>query len=150
MKDTIHQFEITGLLDIVLLGPNGEIKDVRHEKNIITTAGKEYLAGRMANNSTTAMSHMAIGTNNTVASESQTALIAEVARVGLTGSTGSASGAVATFAATFGAGVGTGAITEAGIFSASSSGTMLNRAVFSVINKAAGDSLSINWTVTFA
>jgi hypothetical protein len=41
--------------------------------------------------------------------------------------------------ATFGPGVDTGAITEAGLFSASSSGTMFARQVFSVVNKGAGD-----------
>jgi len=49
---------------------------------------------------------------------------------------------------TFGAGVGTGAVTEAGIFNASSAGTMLCRTTFSVINKAAADTLGITWTVT--
>ena len=43
---------------------------------------------------------------------------------------------------------GTGAITEAGIFNASSSGTMLCRTVFSVVNKGASDSMTITWTVT--
>jgi len=48
----------------------------------------------------------------------------------------------------FGAGEGTGSITEAGIFNASSSGTLLCRTVFSVVNKGASDSMTITWTVT--
>jgi hypothetical protein len=54
------------------------------------------------------------------------------------------------YSASFGAGVGTGALTEAGIFNASSAGTLLCRTVFSVINKAANDTMSITWTVTLA
>lgn len=51
---------------------------------------------------------------------------------------------------TFAASVGTGAITEAGIFSVvtEDTATMYVSASFSVINKAAADSLEIVWTVT--
>jgi hypothetical protein len=52
--------------------------------------------------------------------------------------------------ATFGAGVATGAITEAGVFNALTAGTMLCRTVFSVINKGALDTLVITWKVTVA
>jgi hypothetical protein len=54
------------------------------------------------------------------------------------------------YVATFSAGTGTGAITEAGIFNASSAGTLLCRTVFSVINKGALDTLVITWKVTVA
>jgi len=52
------------------------------------------------------------------------------------------------YVATFGAGTGTAALTEAAILNASSSGTMLCRTVFSVINKGASDSMTVTWTVT--
>ena len=52
------------------------------------------------------------------------------------------------YVATFAAGEGTGAVHEAGVFNASSSGTMLCRTVFDVINKGASDSMTITWTVT--
>jgi hypothetical protein len=55
---------------------------------------------------------------------------------------------VATYVASFPAGTGTGAVTEAGIFNASSGGTMLCRTVFSVVNKGADDAMSITWTIT--
>lgn len=45
--------------------------------------------------------------------------------------------------ATFAAGTGTGALTEAGIFNASSAGTMLNRVVFATVNKGASDTLIV-------
>ena len=48
----------------------------------------------------------------------------------------------------FGAGVGTGALTEAGIFNASSGGTMLCRTEFDVVNKGSADTMTITWTVT--
>ena len=53
-----------------------------------------------------------------------------------------------TYVATFGAGTGTGAVTEAGILNASSSGTLLCRTEFSVVNKGSSDSMTVTWTVT--
>ena len=54
------------------------------------------------------------------------------------------------YVASWAAGDGTGAITEAGIFNSASPGTgqMLCYADFSVINKGAGDTLQITWTFT--
>jgi hypothetical protein len=55
---------------------------------------------------------------------------------------------IATVSTTFGAGVGTGALTEAGIFNAATAGVMLSRVVFSVVNKASTDALTITWAIT--
>jgi hypothetical protein len=60
------------------------------------------------------------------------------------------SNAVVTMVGDWAAGDGTGAITEAGIFDAASAGNMWVSASFSTINKAAGDTLQITWTLTFA
>jgi hypothetical protein len=92
------------------------------------------------------MSHMAIGTGAVAPALANTALGTEVGRVALSSTNVAAN--VVTYAATFPAGTGTGAITEAGNFNAAGAGTMLNRVTFSVINKAAGDSLAVTWTVT--
>ena len=100
----------------------------------------------MKDTSATAMSHMAIGTGSTAAAAGNTALGSESARTGLTSTT--VSGADIVYVDTFAAGTGTGAITEAGIFNASSGGTMLCRTVFSVVNKGANDAMTITWTVT--
>ena len=94
----------------------------------------------------TAMSHMGIGTGSTAAAAGDTALGSQSVRSALTTTTVNTN--EVTYVATFSAGSGTGAITEAGIFNASSSGTMLCRTVFSVVNKGASDSMTITWTVT--
>ena len=118
---------------------------VQEVPNLVVTAGKNYVADRIKNNSTV-MSHMAIGTGSTAAAAGNTALGSESARTALTSSTVSSNEIV--YVDTFAAGVGTGAITEAGIFNASSGGTMLCRTVFSVVNKGASDAMTITWTVT--
>ena len=123
---------------------NGEV--VQEVDNLVVTAGKGYVASRMKDATATAMSHMAIGSGSTAAAASDTALGNELGRVSLTST--NVSSAVVTYVATFGAGTGTGAVTEAALLNASSSGTMLCRTVFSVINKGAADTLGITWTVT--
>jgi len=123
---------------------NGEV--VQEVDNLVVTAGKGYVASRMKDATATAMSHMEIGSGSTAAAASDTALGSALGRVSLTST--SVSSAVVTYVATFGAGTGTGAVTEAGLFNASSGGTMLCRTVFSVVNKGSADSMTITWTVT--
>lgn len=135
----------TGALQIKLYGPDGKLKQEQNVKNLVVTTGKGYIAGRMVG-TPTAMSHMAIGSGTADPAVGDTTLGTELGRVPLT--SGAASGAVVTYVASFGAGTGTGAVTEAGIFNAGSAGTMLCRTEFAVVNKGADDSLSITWTVT--
>ena len=133
--------KLTGKLKIAL---NGEI--VQEIDNLVVTDGKEYVASRMKDATATAMSHMAIGSGSTAAAAGDSSLGTQLGRVALTST--NVSGAVVTYVATFAAGTGTGAVTEAGILNASSAGEMLCRTVFSVVNKGASDSMTITWTVT--
>tara|TARA_R100001440_G_scaffold36867_4_gene56017 strand:+ start:145 stop:573 length:429 start_codon:yes stop_codon:yes gene_type:complete len=133
--------EMKGRLTIAL---NDEI--VQEVDNLVVTAGKGYVASRMAGTSATVMSHMAIGSGTSAAAASDTALGNELARTQLTST--NVSGADVTYVDTFGAGTGTGAVTEAAILNANSGGTMLCRTVFSVVNKGASDSMTITWVVT--
>ena len=123
---------------------NGKI--IQEVDNLVVTAGKGYVASRMKDTTATAMSHMAIGSGSTAAAASDTALGNQLGRVALTSTT--VSNAVVTYVASFPAGTGTGAVTEAGILNASSGGTILCRTVFSVVNKGASDSMTVTWTVT--
>lgn len=135
----------TGAVHIQLFDKNGAPKESQTIKNLVVTAGKEFIAARMVG-TPTAMSHMAIGANNTAAAISDTALGSELGRASL--DSASSSGAVVTYVATFGPGVGTGGVVEAGILNASSGGTLLCRTVFAVVNKGADDTMAITWTIT--
>ena len=119
---------------------------VQEIDNLVVTTGKGYVASRMKDATASAMSHMAIGTGSTAAAVGDTALGGEAARVALTST--AVSGADITYVATFGPGTGTAAITEAAVLNASSSGTMLCRTVFAVVNKQSSDSMVVTWTVT--
>ena len=114
---------------------------VQEIDNLVVTTGKGYVASRMKDATTGVMSHMAIGTGSTAAAVGDTALGGEAGRVALTST--AVSGADITYVATFPAGTGTAAITEAAVLNASSSGTMLCRTVFAVVSKQSNDSMTI-------
>ena len=139
--DFNSELAMKGRLTIAI---NDEV--VREIDNLVVTTGKGYVASRMKDASATAMSHMAVGTGSTAAAAGDTALGNESARVALTSTT--VSGADVVYVATFGAGVGTAGLTEAAVLNASSSGTMLCRTVFPIINKSVSDSMSVTWSVT--
>ena len=137
------QISLKGALTIT---KNGEV--IREIDNLVVTAGKELLASRLAGNSGSVISYMAVGTGTTAAAIGNTTLATEVDRNALSVSGGTASGAAVTYATTWLAGDATGALTEAGLFTASSGGTMLARTVFAAVNKGADDLVTISWTVT--
>ena len=144
--NTNEMIKATGRLNIQVIGPDGMIKEEQTVDNLVVSVGLNFIASRMKDATATAMSHMAVGSGTAAAASGNTTLGTELGRVALS-STTVTNNAVG-FAATFGAGVGTGAVTEAGLFNASTAGTMLCRTVFSVVNKAAADTMSITWTVT--
>ena len=91
MSNIQDNLKMKGRLQVSL---NGEV--VRDIDNLVVTAGKNYVADRMKNNSSV-MSHMAIGSGTTAAAAGNTALGTELGRVALTSST--VSNAVVTYVA---------------------------------------------------
>lgn len=144
-----ENLKATGELHIVLRDANGNIKEEKTVPNLVVTTGKNFIAASMlktTTNSPVAMTHMGLGTGTTAANAADSALQTAIGTRSTV--TPSVNTNVVTYSATFAAGNATGAITEAGVFNASSAGTMLCRTVFSVVNKDAGDSLTINWNIT--
>lgn len=138
---------VRGYVWAVLTHPDGTCE--RYDfPNLVVDTGLNLVAERLLGLGV-AVSHIAIGTGATAPSSGQTALVAEVDRVAFSSSSVVAN--VANFSGFYGAGVGTGTIAEAGIFNASTAGVMLNRALFPVaIPKGAGDTLTVNWQLTFS
>jgi len=139
------QIKPSGQVTFILTDANGKVKQTQ-KANLVVDAGKDFLASALLNSSTSPFTHMALGTGTTAAAATDTTLHTELTRIAFTSH--SVTTNVASMSTTYGAGVGTGAITEAGIFNAATAGTMLSRVVFSVINKASTDTLTINWSVT--
>lgn len=141
-----------GLVSFVLTDESGSIKE-QQDHNLVVDAGLAYIASRMKDTSSAVMSHMAVGTGTTAAADAQTALITESARVALTSTTivtTSVANDSVQYVATFNPGTGTAALTEAGLFNDGTTGAMLARTVFPVINKGELDTLTITWKVTVA
>jgi hypothetical protein len=138
----------TGKLRILVQDEaTGEVKHDIETTNLVVDTGLDFIASRMAGTSAGVMSHMAVGSDNTAAAAGDTDLGSILgSRKALTSIDVTAN--AVEYVATFAAGEGTGAVKEAGIFNASTSGTMLCRTVFDVINKGASDSMTITWTVT--
>lgn len=131
--------------EIVLRDADGNVKHRETVHNTVTTAGKNGAADQvLASPSLNKPTHMGIGTGT----PSGTALGTELDRNALTSKL--RSNAVVTMVGDWAAGDGTGAITEAGVFDASSTGNMWLSSTFSVVNKGASDTLSITWTLTYA
>lgn len=139
-----------GELHVVLNRVDGSVEQF-DVKNLVVDNGLNYIVERMKNDSgdtggLAKMSHMALGSDNTAATAADSTLGSELARVAFTSATVTNNEIV--YVATFGAGVATGNVYEAGIFNASSGGVMLCHTVFGLITKAAGDSMTVTWTIT--
>ena len=140
----IDDLKLTGALKISL---NDEI--VHQCDNLVVTAGKNWVAGRFKDSGIPdEMSHMAIGSADTAPAAGNTALATELNRIALTTDGGTVSTNTVQYDASWTSAAAAYAIKEAGIFNASSGGTMLARTTFAVINKGTDDTVSISWTIT--
>ena len=159
-KNTI---EVGGSLSIIVTDAATQtIKQELYVPNLVVTTGKNFIASRMVGTTANVMSHMGIGTDATAEVVGNTGLGAELTVAGgYTGysraalSTSSASNNVVTYSANFAANnpsapSGGAVLREAGIFNASTAGTMLCRTTFPIVTKLPADALTITWTITIS
>lgn len=147
MNSIIETPTVTGQVTFTHFDADGNIISESTVPNLVVTTGLQHIASRIKDATATAMTHMALGSSNATVLLADTTLGTQLgSRKTLTSTT--VSGNTVTYVATFIAGEATGAVVEAGIFNASTSGVMLCRTVFPVINKNSGDSLAVTWVVT--
>ena len=144
---------LSGVMEAKLFDKFGGLKDRREVHNTVTTLCHKMAADQLLAAPAVAVpGWMELGTG-TGQGAASTTLATHIAgsRTALDSKTRGAN-AIITMICTFGAGVGTGAITEAGIFNVVTQNTtdLLTYASFSVVNKGADDSLVVTWTLTFA
>jgi len=122
---------------------------VHEVHNLVVDTGLNFICERLKEDTLAPMSHMAIGTDDTAEELTDTTLIAQLDdRVALTST--AVTDNVIEFSAIFEGDTHAGSIMEAGIFNADTSGVMLNRVTFPVVNIQEPDTLTIVWTLTFA
>lgn len=150
-------FALTGALTIAV---NNEV--VHKTENLVVLVGKKWVANRLRDTTGTSpahtlksqMTHMAIGKDTTpnsgatIVNAANTTLVTEVDRNLLTTAGGVVTDNTIKYECTWAAADGTEAITEAGIFNASTGGDMFARTKFAVVNKGVADSMTITWTIT--
>jgi hypothetical protein len=143
---------LKGRWTMVLTGEDGTVKQTVEGNNVICTNGKEFLASFLASAAAAASTftcrYVGIGTDSTTEAAANTALGTELARA--SGVVSYVSNQIYKVTATFGAGVGTGAIVEYGLFSSSAGGTMLSRDTEAVVNKGAADTLTTVVNITIS
>src|SRR5258707_181916 len=125
--------KVKGSVKVVLTGPDGVVKRQHDDHNLVVTAGKNYLAAwlQAASQAGKFMDFIGLGPGTTAAASGNTALETEFSGGGYSRGTGTLTNSTNTWTNTaiFSPGNGTGAITEAGLFSASTSGTLFARQV---------------------
>ena len=140
-------FGVNANVKVELFNSEGELKDVREIHNTVTTAGKNGLIDQaVASPSLGKPTHMELGTGT--GGTTKLATYISGSRVAFTSKTRANN--VLTIVANFGAGVGTGAVTEAGTFDSvtQDAGNMWMYSSFTAINKGSNDTLQITWTLT--
>lgn len=133
--------------------PFGSYSESKNVSNLVTNAGKAAAAGLLTGDITNYFDYIAVGTGTTAAALTDTTLETETATSGLSraASTNSrvttdVTNDTAQFVKAFSVS-GTVAVTESGVFDASSAGTLLARQTFSAINVVSGDTLTITWKI---
>lgn len=144
--------EVKGHLKLVLTGEDGKVKDKREFENTITVLHDATIADRMAGGTDDLVDYTAVGDATGGKSTASTALESQLARVQNDSNTqgAGADDNDVVHVSTFAAGTGTGALVEAGLFTDAGAGATLHAYQdFSVINKGAGDTLTVTWTITY-
>jgi hypothetical protein len=144
---------VEGKIRFELFDQEGNLKQVVEKDNTFMAVGDAHVADQLSATPNEAkMSWIAIGTGSTPFTTASTTLTNELDRNALSaGYPEQGSGASdndVLYKATWPAGDGTGAITEACVINSSLGGTMMAASTFPVVNKGASDTLTITWTVT--
>ena len=158
-----NKLNVAGHVHIKLYDQDGKLIDERSVKNKVTDWGVSFMAHLWAgsNPGTDVPRYIAIGSGTTAPAGGDTALGNQLAIVDMgfkplvatsTGKVDTGNGTNNTqlsWQVTIPAGTGTGTISEAGTFTALSSGNLFARTTFAGLVKTSSNRLDISWTITF-
>lgn len=152
----MNTIKLTGTYKFEIKDITGKVRDSWSVKNLVVSAGKAQLALLAGDASATPFTYIALGTSTTAASVGQTALVAEVVDSGFERAAGTVSRITTTvtndtlsITKTFTA-TGSKTIEEVGVFNASSSGTMLSRALTGTKAMVSGEQIAVTYTLLFS
>jgi len=124
--------------------------------NLITNAGKDFIAQQVGSTSpaTNGANYIALSADSTTPSASDTTLTGEITSGGLARAQGTYSHTAGTntftIQKTFTATASFTGVQKSGLFTASTSGTLVAENTFSPVNLISGDQLQITWTITIS
>lgn len=153
MKDTVT---LKGIYDITLTDSSGKVLLQKTVNNQVVNAGFAQLASLCGDSAATAFTYIELGTSSTAVAVSQTALQAAITDSGLARASATISRVTTTvtndtYQATYTwTASGTKTVEEVGIFTASSAGTMLSRALTGSIALVNGNQLAITYKLKFS
>ena len=158
MKDinTEGQIKVEGQVRLQVIKDGVVLQDTGFQKNTITNVAFAVFSGLVgATGAQTAFTYLAVGTDNTAASASQTALIAEIVDTGLARAAATVSRVTTTqtndtlqLAYTWTAS-GSKTVNEIGVFNAASSGTMAARKLTTALALVNGAQLIATYQIKF-
>ncbi|AIC14278.1 phage tail fiber protein [Nitrososphaera viennensis] len=127
------------------------------DHNLITNAGKDFIAQQIGASTGLASEgahYIALTTDGTAPAATDTTLASEITSGGLARASGTyahTSGTnTFTVSNTFTASATHTNVQKAGLFTASSGGTMMAENTFTAVSLASGDQLTITWTITLS
>lgn len=152
----MNYINVKGIYHFKIIDAEGKIKDEWAVVNTVVSAGLAQLALLAGDASATPFTYLAVGTSSTAVSAGQTALQAEITDTGLARAAATVSRTTTTvtndtlqLTYTWTAS-GSKAVEEVGVFNASSSGTMLSRALTGTKTLANNEQLTVTYTLAFA
>jgi hypothetical protein len=167
LLNTTNQFSeamgATGYVTVSIVRDGNEIYHYE-DHNVITETGVDFIVDQISDSpsATPVARYIALSTTGTsgggsvAVDDDNTSLAGEITTGGLERALGTFGGYTAatadnddsyTVSATFTAGATHTAVQRAGLFTASSAGTMVAENTFSSVNLASGDQLTITWTI---
>lgn len=154
--ETKDYIKLKGTYHCIIKDINGNIRDEFTVDNLVTNAGFAQLALLAGDASAVPFTYIALGTSNTAAAASQTALGTEITDSGFERAVGTVSRITTTVAndtyqvtKTFTA-TGNKVIEELGIFNAATTGTMLSRALTSTKSMVTNETITITYKLKFS
>jgi hypothetical protein len=150
-----NNLTVKGSYEFQIFNTEGNIRDSWKVDNLVVNGGLAFLSGLLGGTGTVP-TYIALGTDDTAVSGSQTALVAEITDSGLERDTGTVSQETQTvtndsfqITKTFTA-TDSKTIEEAGVFNDPSAGTMLSRALTNSKAISNGENIFVTYKLVFA
>lgn len=152
----MQKIKVEGFVTLQIYDKDGNLKSESKGHNIITNAGLAQLALLAGDATAVPFTYLALGTSSTAVAATDTALGAEITDTGLARAAATISRTTTTLTndtlrATYTwTATGVKTIEEAGLFNASSAGTMLGHKLTGTSTTANGDEVELTYDIKFS